>query len=437
MISLETYNIFSKNISDTDRQSYEFSYDLKKHHVFPDRFKTFLGYHFHLASWGDDFPYIVKKEGKPEISGICFIMLREISRKLNFTFQVYDLPPDNQWGSYVNGSWRGMMGEVYYGHKDFGINQMDIVEDRFKAVDFSVPYWTSNSRFLIQNPEPPPRWSSIVFPFSRMTWVALAVTSAVIVVTYLSFFKMLGIHRARDLVWIILDVLKTILGLDSENFSYYSSVTLLTGIWRLAAMIISVSYRGNLVAYISVPPPPLRLKTLDQLASSSLIPLMTDYGSYLPVALRSSADPTLRTLGERLVIIPYDNRLAFDKVYEGRYAFLEESSFLHSLVVSYNVSNVYYLPEASNQVHLGWFFPKNTPWKYKFDRFLSIFIESGLTYYWYKFISTDSVRQSCPHHLTGQYLCGTSEKDWSFTLDNYLYCISLCHKVRQVNRTSY
>ncbi|XP_064093222.1 uncharacterized protein LOC135205977 isoform X2 [Macrobrachium nipponense] len=336
MISLETYNIFSKNVSNQLRQSYEFSYDLNKRQVFPDRFPTFLGYHFHLASWQDDFPYMVKKEGGSETSGICFIMLREISRKLNFTFQVYDLPPDNQWGSYVNGSWRGMIGEVYYGQ-------------------------------------------------NQMTWIVLAITSLVIVGIYILFFKILGIHRARDFVWIALDVFKTILGLDSESFSYYSSVTLFIGIWRLAAMVISVSYRGNLVAYISVPPAPLRLKTLDQLASSSsLTPLMTDYGSYLPVALKNSGDTTLRTLGERLEIIPFDNRLAFDKVYEGRYAFLEESSFLHSLVVSYNVSNVYYLPETLNQVHLGWYFPKNTPWKYKFDHFLSIFAESGLTYYWYK-----------------------------------------------------
>ncbi|KAK7045928.1 hypothetical protein SK128_008403, partial [Halocaridina rubra] len=159
---------------------------------------------------------------------------------------------------------------------------------------------------------------------------------------------------------------------------------MMVGVWRLAAFVISTVYTSNLVAYITIPPSPVRLHTLNDLAASKFQPMMLDYGSYLPEAMKTSEDSALRTLGQKLELLPYDEKLAFSKLEEGGYAMLEEAAYLHALIVRNRVTNAYYLPEVLNPVQMGWYFPRHTPWKYKFDHYISLFTETGLTLYWNK-----------------------------------------------------
>lgn len=56
--------------------------------LFPDRFVSFYGYHFHLSSWVDDFPYTVEGETLEDAYGMCIYMLNAIAERLNFTYQV-------------------------------------------------------------------------------------------------------------------------------------------------------------------------------------------------------------------------------------------------------------------------------------------------------------------------------------------------------------
>lgn len=56
--------------------------------LFPDRFVSFYGYHFHLSSWVDDFPYTVEGETLEDAYGMCVYMLDAIAKRLNFTYQV-------------------------------------------------------------------------------------------------------------------------------------------------------------------------------------------------------------------------------------------------------------------------------------------------------------------------------------------------------------
>lgn len=56
--------------------------------LFPDRFTSFYGFHFHLSSWADDFPYTVTGETLEDTYGMCIYMLDAIAERLNFTYQV-------------------------------------------------------------------------------------------------------------------------------------------------------------------------------------------------------------------------------------------------------------------------------------------------------------------------------------------------------------
>lgn len=109
---IHTYNIFGDDIDYIGHTYPDFS-RLQFGDVFPDRFESFHGVNLHLASWADDFPYLVPQDTLEETTGIGIYMLREIGSKLNFTYTVYQTPEDHWWGDFTNGSWRGMIGELW------------------------------------------------------------------------------------------------------------------------------------------------------------------------------------------------------------------------------------------------------------------------------------------------------------------------------------
>lgn len=47
-----------------------------------------------------------------------------------------------KWGEIENGTWVGLLGEVYKGNKDLAINYFTITYERSRYFDFSVSYHT-------------------------------------------------------------------------------------------------------------------------------------------------------------------------------------------------------------------------------------------------------------------------------------------------------
>lgn len=107
-----TFESFRKESKVRSREFFFPEEQVTLQNLFPDRFPTFHGYRFHLASWSMEYPFL---HGTPDenMQGMSYRMLEEISHRLNFTFQVYDYPEDMKWGDFHNGTWRGMIGEVY------------------------------------------------------------------------------------------------------------------------------------------------------------------------------------------------------------------------------------------------------------------------------------------------------------------------------------
>lgn len=55
-------------------------------------------------------PYVMYKNGKLE--GFCIDILRELSIRMNFDYEIYPVP-DNQYGNEdENGTWNGMIREL-------------------------------------------------------------------------------------------------------------------------------------------------------------------------------------------------------------------------------------------------------------------------------------------------------------------------------------
>ena len=160
--------------------------------ILVDRFPTFEGYKFLLATYLLDFPYLNQTKNKPEgeAEGVQVEVLNALATKLNYTFEFSYIPPDGMWGSFENGSWNGMLKMIYSGEKNFTVNYFGYTHKRIEDFDASVSYWMEGFGLALLKPQPLPKWRSVYYSFTPMVW---ALTAFSIFVVTMAFYLQVSI----------------------------------------------------------------------------------------------------------------------------------------------------------------------------------------------------------------------------------------------------
>lgn len=70
------------------------------------------------------------------------------------------------------------------------------------------------------------------------------------------------------------------------------------------------------------------------------------------------------------------------QVNAGTHAFLEGTEYFRYMVILHKATNTYFLQEPLFPSYVGWIYPKQTPWKHKFDQYIQRFVEAGLCFYY-------------------------------------------------------
>ena len=84
--------------------------------------------------------------------GLCgrdINMIQLISDKLQFRPQFVKPPNNIKWGSFVNGSWTGLIGEVQKGAAELGVANLYLAGPYLKHIEFSYPYGLTCSSFMV------------------------------------------------------------------------------------------------------------------------------------------------------------------------------------------------------------------------------------------------------------------------------------------------
>lgn len=156
-------------------------------HVFLDRFPSFEGHEFQLGTWFIDRPFLYQKVGSPAGvgDGAVIEILDAIAQSLNYSYTTTSESSDGLWGSFVNGSWNGMLGMIARGEKNFTVNTMSLVLDRWKDFEASIPYYMNGYSFILLNPEPLAKWRGAYYPFMASVWIGACLTAvlAIIIMT--------------------------------------------------------------------------------------------------------------------------------------------------------------------------------------------------------------------------------------------------------------
>ena len=90
-------------------------------------------------------------EGNPVLGGYCVELLKEMSKKMFFEYEVV-LPSDdsNDFGKKdKNGDWSGLVGDLVSGEVDIAVAAMTMTSEREEVIDFVAPYFDQSGISII------------------------------------------------------------------------------------------------------------------------------------------------------------------------------------------------------------------------------------------------------------------------------------------------
>ncbi|XP_050714953.1 glutamate receptor ionotropic, kainate glr-3-like isoform X2 [Eriocheir sinensis] len=342
------------------------------------------------------FPFIDYKRHTPEGGAVVtprdsldYRMLKEISKRLNFTYEMR-APWDNQWGtSTSSGNWTGVVGTLQHQKADFSM-MLSYMPTRLSIVHYSGIYASEPLVMVTSKPRPLSQASALIRPFSVEVWVVTlvsAVASGVVlwglqrVWAWAAGCEGLELSRAMMTTWGIL--------LEDPPIKLPSNMTgqMVVGWWWVYCMLLTIVYRSSLIAHLTVPGQSPTLESLADLLKANRRERWTwgyepTYGSGWEW-LKINENPTVRTVFKSLMVVDLDEQLA--RVIRGRHAFITWKYYIRSVVAArYKGASPLHTAreELFNYGGYGWGFRRGAPFRSLVDDLQGRLVESGLVTTW-------------------------------------------------------
>ncbi|KAF2354526.1 Ionotropic glutamate receptor [Trinorchestia longiramus] len=255
------------------------------------------------------------------------------------------------------------------------------VEDRYQDFDITCPYYQEGFGFVLKNPSPLPKWHGLINPLSATVWILFICATVTVIGVFTAIFYLLEERQPYDAAFLLV-----LAAVFCQSYPYKIKKTwvhLWLLLWWWPTFVLACAYTSNLVAYITIPVPPSRVETIQDLVASNLRILIQDYGTFLPEALSTSEDASQRNLASKIDLFPVEAdsyvNLGFPKILAGTHAVVESYSYLFFKRYEADVQNfTYFMKEKLYSTYLTWLLPKNSPYTQIFSKELQRFVETGL-----------------------------------------------------------
>ncbi|XP_070581488.1 glutamate receptor ionotropic, NMDA 2A-like [Ptychodera flava] len=330
-------------------------------------------------------------------SGYCIELLQMLSRDMSFTYDIYLVDDDLYGVQHDNGTWNGIIRDLMEGKADAAVAAVKMSSDRFKVVDFSVPFMEVGVAVLV------PKSSGVVLPhaflapFDIAIWVIVLVVTlnlAAVSVFFFEFCSPYGHNRKIEgyagivgskftlgrAVWMTWGILFNNSVPSKVPRSYTGKF--MTNMWACFALVFVAMYTGNLAAHMiheethekisgitddkiqdphSVEPP-FKFGTVAQTSVEQLImrtnPEMFDY-------MKTFVQPSSEHAAKALKTGEID-------------AFVYDSAVLENMQDKDPKCNLIMVGKVYGTTGFAIAFTRGSPWKAEFDRQLLLYDDLGV-----------------------------------------------------------
>ncbi|XP_078665246.1 glutamate receptor ionotropic, delta-2-like [Branchiostoma floridae x Branchiostoma belcheri] len=299
----------------------------------------------------EDIPFVFKsgEEDNPKFIGFSIDLLDELSKLLGFSYDIYEVADRKYGAPKPDGSWNGMIGDVVNMKAHLAISAMTITTQRETVVDFPKRYMDQSFGILTKKPEiKTNNVLGFLGPFSVYVWGCI-VGALFTVGTVLFVLDRITPHllyseggnetpgvKLKDSFWFIYSSLVQ-QGWDWSPQSF--SCRLLSGFWWLFCLIIISTYTANLAAFLTVTRMETPIKSIDQLASQTVLPYGTVSDTSLTTTLQSSDIDVYQKMwrfmnGSDPPTFVETADEGFERVRQGNYAFLWDVAIIEHVALN-------------------------------------------------------------------------------------------------------
>ncbi|XP_069960126.1 ionotropic receptor 21a-like [Cherax quadricarinatus] len=327
--------------------------------------------------------------GTKKYSGSDRLMLEAIAQTLNFTIHVL---PVQSWQEVVT---------LVEERVSFVASVVHLIlQNRIERYSFTSTYEHSiNLGFAMAKPSLRPQWQSLYYPLADGVWATILFLLLIMPpVFYLVSHRSSGGGEMR-VGNTVLVVVGALFGQPMQRGLPTSTTWRgLLAAWLVFTFIVTTAYRGNLIAFLSLPKYPPRPETLQHLVTVVNRITMPSYGSEFLNFLRESESPTFRAWGE-LMTVGVSVTEGLHQALRKRQAHVDGRRYLE-LVIAESFTDA----DGETALYVGregvlpgfnaWPIPHDAPYKDAFDRVINVVIESGLYNKWMADILAQTRREA-------------------------------------------
>ncbi|XP_068240190.1 glutamate receptor ionotropic, kainate 2-like [Palaemon carinicauda] len=314
-------------------------------------------------------------------------MLNSTAKLMNFTY-VMRMPMDDEWGTYDNGKWTGMVYTLQQNLADISM-MLFWAYERKQVIDFTRVYVDEPFVMVSRKPKPAPQHLALIRPFQGDVWRSVVLAFMGTGVIYWSLqriwrsfsgFPSVSLDTAVLNVWgILLEEPLVILPFNDTG-------RILMGWWMMFSMLMLSLYKSSLIAHLSVPITPSPIDTVEQLLQVEGATWGMEPGTGLGWDwFKNNDNPNVQKMFKTLELLDADEQM--HRVLDGYHAFFTWKYYIKTIIGSNFTAGLGYTPiHISREEFIpgptGWGVRKGAPFLDSLDRIQDKLVEAGIVEYW-------------------------------------------------------
>ncbi|XP_069943792.1 glutamate receptor-like [Cherax quadricarinatus] len=283
-------------------------------------------------------------------------LLEIFAERMNFEYELVR-PLDSLWGIKLeNGSWNGMMGQVYRNEVEFALGPFAVTPQRANAIDFSVAVHSDNQAIIMTRPTLQNDIAGFLKPFSKEVWILiimslLSVSLAMVLLEALEGW-IFSITTRKAVPKILMWMLQTLTQENPRWLPKWDGSRLIVITWLLASFVFTSSYSGILTAMLTVPRVTIPIDSLADLVAQSHLPWRLESGAMMLTYLQESEDEVRRKAFTGMSATIPDCWSARQGIASGKFAAIcDETTMRKSISWDFSTSGQCHLYIARERVY--------------------------------------------------------------------------------------
>ncbi|XP_033761043.1 glutamate receptor ionotropic, delta-2-like isoform X2 [Pecten maximus] len=360
--------------------------------LFPNKEFGFNGRQL-LVSTLAYYPF-VEHLGNNSYDGLCFDILRQLAKDMNFTYRL-TTSPDLEWGvTDERGLWSGLIGQLQRNEVDLAASPLTVLSLREIVMDFTHPFFYDATVLLMTKEDPnTKKWRTYIDPFH---WILLACIGGCLVVVSLFACLLDRISPYRVKVglqpWSYLDVLwymyGALIGRGGGRLRGTQVARILVGSWWIFCVVLIATYTGNLVAFLTVTKDFLPFQGVEGMVQQDVYSWGVIGGTSWVTMFQMSSLPVFKAVYTGMVrfnrtdpdVLSMDQDVHIDKVLRGNYVHIGDRSQIQ--VKMANECSLYTGSAEILPVQYSFGLPNGSPLTELFSHKIMAMHENGLISCW-------------------------------------------------------